>query len=52
MSLGTGIALAAMWLAIGAICIFYNRFNDSDNQLSPFGIILVLLLGVLCTGKF
>ena len=48
MTIGTGIAVAAMWAAIAFIIWFMNsRDNDSGFGLSPLGVFACIIVGVI-----
>lgn len=48
MTTGTGIAVAGMWAALAFIAIGY-QYIEKPSGLSPFGLVVVLIIGAICT---
>ena len=50
MTLGTGIAVAGMWLSIATIILGYEKAAKGAG-FSPFGILVVLVVAASVTAS-
>lgn len=49
MTIGDGIAIAGMWIAMAVIILGFQRFS-TKTEFSPFGVLLLCIIAAIATG--
>lgn len=49
MSIGSGIAIAGMWIAMAIIILGFQKIS-TKSEFSPFGVLLLCVIAAIATG--
>ncbi len=50
MTIGTGLAIAGMWLSIAAIILGYEKMSEKAG-FSPFGVLVVICVAAAASAS-